>query len=513
MTRKARRVPMSPETMLRIKNFVFDASITANSIADHDGVIIEANAAFLRIWGYTNKHEVVGKPIPHFLNDPTEAAAILSTLNGTGRWEGEYTAKRMDGSTFIANGLASVVRDENGQVIGYQSVVMDCTERKQAEQAMRDWNQALEHWVAKRTHELQQSETRFRQLADAPFDGIAISEHGILIDGNAQLGQLHGYELSEMIGRPASDFIAPESRKLVAANLRNSSAIAYEFFGLRKDGSIFPIEARGRMGIWQGKTRRISALRDLSDIRQTAARLQAQQCELEHAQRLAMASEISAGIVHQVGQPLCAMGANVGAALVRIHACELKNCGTHEILKDVEADIGRMRDAVIQLRALIHPEQPTRLRRNFNEMVEDVLRLIRQEAGSRQIALAVELGDDLPPVLADAGQLSHAILNLVRNAFDACAGCPPERRTVSIMTRAVADQGVELCVRDAGTGIASEAMAGLFTPFFTTKSDGLGIGLRLSRTIVAAHGGLIEGLNNDDGIGATFRITLPAIPE
>jgi two-component system sensor kinase FixL len=168
---------------------------------------------------------------------------------------------------------------------------------------------------------------------------------------------------------------------------------------------------------------------------------------------------------------------------------------------------------VTQLRALTHPEQPTRLRRNFNELVEDLLCLIRQEAQSRQIALALELGDDLPLVLADAGQLSHAILNLVRNAFDACADCPPERRTVRITTRSLAGQDVELRVRDAGTGIRAEAMAGLFTPFFTTKPDGLGIGLRLSRTIVAAHGGRIEGLNNDDGIGATFRITLPAIPE
>jgi C4-dicarboxylate-specific signal transduction histidine kinase len=316
-----------------------------------------------------------------------------------------------------------------------------------------------------------------------------------------------------MIGRPAGDFIAPESRKLVSAHMRDGTAITYEYFGLRKDGSIFPVEARGRTETWQGKARRISALRDLSNIKQAAASIQAQQVKLEQAHRLALAGEISAGIVHQIGQPLCSMGANVRAALVSLKAGKMKNLGTLEILTDIEADIERMRDAMTQLRALAHPDQPTRTRIIFNDMVDDVLRLLEQDAGNRQIVLAVEFGDDLPPVLADAVQLSHAILNLVRNAFDACAGCPPERRTVKIMTRAVAGKSVELRVRDRGTGISPEAMAGLFTPFFTTKPDGLGIGLRFSRTIVAAHGGRIEGLNNDDGIGATFRIILPAIPQ
>jgi len=512
MKRKDQRAVMSPEAMRQLKNYAFDASITANSIANLDGVIIEANDAFLRIWGYANKHEVVGKPIPHFLDDVTEVAAIMTTLKSTGYWEGEYTAKRKDGSTFTANGLATVVRDENDQVIGYQSTVLDITEHKQAEQTLREWNQTLERRVAKRTHELQQSEDRFRQLADAAFEGIAISENGILIDGNPQLGQIHGYELGEMIGRPAGDFIAPESRKLVTAHMRDGTAKTYEFFGLRKDGSIFPVEARGRTETWLGKARRISALRDLSDIKQAAASIQAQQVKLEQAHRLALAGEISAGIVHQISQPLCSMGANVRAALVSLNAGKLKNLGTLEILTDIEADIERMRDTMTQLRTLAHPDQPTRTRIIFNDMVQDVLRLLEQDAGNRQIVLAVEFGDNLPPVLANAVQLNHAILNLVSNAFDACAGCPPERRTVKIMTRAVAGKSVELRVCDRGTGISPEAMAGLFTPFFTTKPDGLGIGLRFSRTIVAAHGGRIEGLNNDDGIGATFRIILPANP-
>ncbi len=121
------------EKALRIKNLVFAASIAANSIADLSGNITEVNKAFLRVWGYPGRNEVVGKPISHFINDPNEAVAIVTALNSAGQWEGDYTAKRKDGSTFIAHGLATTVKDEKGTVIGYQSAVNDVTQQKRAE--------------------------------------------------------------------------------------------------------------------------------------------------------------------------------------------------------------------------------------------------------------------------------------------------------------------------------------------------------------------------------------------
>jgi PAS domain S-box-containing protein len=623
---------------LRLKSFVFDESISANSIADLDGTITEANAAFLRVWGYAHEHEVVGKPIPHFFHDLNEAFAILTALKSTGQWEGEFTAKKKDGSTFIAHSVATTVRDENGQLIGCQSAVMDITgrklmeaelgeseqrfhtlamfapvgiyltdhegyclyanaawckiagldlqevlgmgwtqgihpedletvmkdwkrmiesqgqskleyrfrnrdgevtwihglvtpqhdaagniiryvgvnlditERKQAELILRDWNRTLEQRVVERTMELQQSKDHLHQLAGATFEGIAISEGDILIDGNPQLALLFGYELGEMIDRPVVDFMAPESRATVARNIRDEHEITFEFAGLRKDGSTFPGEAHARMSQWQGRETRISALRDLTTIKQAAAKLQAQQIELEHALSVAMVSEVSAGIIHQLGQPLCAIGANLEVALDRVKACESQGCGSFEILKDVEADIARMRDAILHLRLLAHPEQPTHQQLDFNHLVAGVLSLLRQEAENRQVLLENGCDHDLPLVQGDAVQLSQVILNLVRNAFDACANCPPDRRQVAITAQALADGGVELSVRDSGTGITPEAMARMFTAFFTTKPEGLGIGLRLCQTIVEAHGGSVKGCNNADGIGATFRVALPENP-
>ena len=284
--------------------------------------------------------------------------------------------------------------------------------------------------------------------------------------------------------------------------------MTYEASCLRKDGSRFPAEIHGRMGTWQGKPSRITALRDLTASKLAAARIQTQQTELEQAHRLSLISEVSAGIIHQIGQPLCAMGANLAVVMTTLSACKAKSCGSLEIIKEIEAEVDNMREVVIHMRKLAQDSRSKCAPMDPYVLLDSVLPLLRQEAATRGIRLETRLQGDLPALVADAVQFYQVILILVRNAFDACADCPPARRTVTVTTRAVEGPGVELAVSDEGTGIAPEVMDHLFEPFFTTKAEGLGIGLRLSRTIVEAHGGRIEAANN--GHGATFRVTLPA---
>jgi PAS domain S-box-containing protein len=151
------------EEALRLKNSVFDASITANSIADINGILTEANTAFLRIWGYPSKDEVLGKPIPDFLQNQNEVAAIMAALNSTGEWEGDYTARRKDGSTFAAHGLATVIRSQAGEIVGYQSAVVDLTDRQRAEEELARHRDHLEELVARRTRELEESQEKLRR--------------------------------------------------------------------------------------------------------------------------------------------------------------------------------------------------------------------------------------------------------------------------------------------------------------------------------------------------------------
>lgn len=386
------------EELLWIKNRVFDLALSANSIANCDGIITELNDAFLRIWGYDEKNEVLGKPIMHFFEHPQQVVAILKVLTDEGAWEGEFQAKRKDASTFVAHGLASILRDDAGCIIGYQSAVMDVTAQKQNEQALLDLNQTLERRVSERTQELQKT-----------------------------LVQLH-----------------------------------------------------------------------------------AQQRDLEYAQRLALTSEVSAGIIHQISQPLCAMSANLAVLMSQIRSGVSEGGESLEVAEDLEYAVSCMRDVITHMQTICRPDRQPHACIDLKEMVESVLSLLKEEAAYREIDLSVGFGQDVPRVAADSIQLSQVILNLVRNAFDACEARPRELRKVAIRTRAIEGGGSELSVCDSGSGISSEAMAHLFAPFYTTKKNGLGIGLRLSRTIAEAHGGTIKASNNPDGVGASFRMVLPA---
>jgi PAS domain S-box-containing protein len=132
------------EEVLRLKNHVFDTSIAANSIADVAGVITEINDAFLKIWGYSSKNEIIGHTISYFLNDPEDAVAIFNALRENDNWQGNFTAKKKDGSIFIAHTTATTLRDENGNVTGYQSSVMDITEHKLAENNLKQREDLLQ---------------------------------------------------------------------------------------------------------------------------------------------------------------------------------------------------------------------------------------------------------------------------------------------------------------------------------------------------------------------------------
>jgi len=195
------------EESLWLMNHVFHSSIAANSIAGLDGVITEVNDAFLKTWGYRSRDEVVGKPIASFFTDPDEAAAILSDLNETGLWEGEFCAKRADGSCFFAFGLGTQVRDRNDNLLGYQSACMDITESKQAEEALRE------------------SEQRYREIYDNTSDCIFLID--VTSDGRFKFAGLNpaeekavGLSSSELTGRFVEEAGPPEIAQKVIPNYR-----------------------------------------------------------------------------------------------------------------------------------------------------------------------------------------------------------------------------------------------------------------------------------------------------
>jgi signal transduction histidine kinase len=234
---------------------------------------------------------------------------------------------------------------------------------------------------------------------------------------------------------------------------------------------------------------------------------QRQRAELAHASRLATLGELSASIAHEVNQPLAAIAGNADAAELLLDADPPRLDDARRVLLDLKAANQRASDVVRHVRDLLRKRSMAPEPYDLNGAVADVVRLLESETHHRQVEITVHL-DALPTLQGDRLHIQQVLLNLMVNGMDAMAGLPGERRRLVVRTSRNADGDAEIAVSDSGHGIASADLPRMFDSFFTTKPDGMGLGLSLCRSIVQAHGGRIWAQNNPDG-GATIRFTLP----
>ena len=396
----------------------------------------------------------------------------------------------------------------DGSAVGLTGVILDITERKRAAGILRDWSRALEDQVAERTAAIRDSEGRFRMLAEASQEGVVISQNGVVVDANAQIAALLGYGVAEMIGRPVFDFIPPEERGRVTERIRRGENAPYESLLMRRNGETVPVGCHARTVLRDGSPARVTVLRDLTDLRRRLRDLEDLRIDLENSRGLALASEINSGILQELDGPLAALDAGMTEVAARLTCCPDCPRDAVEIAEDIMADLGRMRDIVVHLGQLADPSPLCLQWISLNSVVLKVLPLLRSESDERAIVFETDLSG-LPEIRADAVQIKQAVLILARNACEACceAGRVPGR--VAIRTRVVSGSEVELSVCDNGTGLSEEVLGRLFTPFFSTKPSGTGIGLRLCQTISRAHGGSVSASNNPEGGGACFVLRLP----
>jgi len=237
--------------------------------------------------------------------------------------------------------------------------------------------------------------------------------------------------------------------------------------------------------------------------------LQAQRVQLLHASRLAVAGELTASIAHEINQPLGAILSNADAAEMLIRSGRMGREELLQILADIKRDDLRASEVIKRLRALLARHDTERRRFDLNEALQAVAGILRAEARRREVDVDYVLRAGRADVLGDAVQIQQVIINLMLNAFDASAEVPKETRRVLVETRDTAN-GVQVSVRDFGTGIAPGDLPRVFDSFFSTKRSGMGLGLAIARSIVEAHGGTISAAHCD--VGAEFRIILPLAP-
>jgi C4-dicarboxylate-specific signal transduction histidine kinase len=231
--------------------------------------------------------------------------------------------------------------------------------------------------------------------------------------------------------------------------------------------------------------------------------------------RASALGELAASIAHEVRQPLAAIAANAAASSNWLTKPEPRVAEAREALAAIVSDSERAGEVISRMQRLLARSPVPRGPCEMNQVILEVLRLVRSQLEGQRVVVDADLAVGLPEVLGDQVQLQQVLLNLLLNAVDACRDFPgTERRRVRVRTVTEVEHGVlwvVVAVRDAGRGIEPEARGRLFDPFFSTKPAGLGMGLSISRSIVEHHGGRLTATPNERH-GATFAFRLPALP-
>jgi two-component system sensor kinase FixL len=356
-----------------------------------------------------------------------------------------------------------------------------------------------------------------RALMDACIDAIVvIDDEGKIGSFNAAAERLFGYKAADVIGKGV-ELLMPEPhrsnhdgyiKRYLATGKARIIGVGREAQGKHADGTVFPIglsvgEAR------QGDRRRfVGIIRDLSQQQEAEKRTRSLEGRLAHVGRFNLMGEMAAGIAHEINQPLSAIATYAQAGSRMLGQETIDVAVLQEICTKVDEQARRAGQVIENLRKFIRKQEIETRPLDINHIVCDVLNLIEADARAEGIRVDMQLGRDLPQVNGDPIQLQQVLLNLTRNAVDAMRSGLHKERGLSITTEKT-DSGVRVSVTDFGHGVSRQLGDNIFHPFVTTKRDGLGVGLAISRTIVQSYGGTLTYQDNPQG-GAIFVVDLPA---
>ena len=373
--------------------------------------------------------------------------------------------------------------------------------------------------AAQMASRLRTSEMRFRAVVEAvPSAILLVDDKGAIALANAHAEGLFGHSRAELVAMPI-DRLVPERSRGAHAGLRalyaadpktRAMGAGRELFACRKDGSEFPVEVALSPLATDDGLFVLASVVDISHRRRLERATARQRDELAHLSRVAMLGELSGSLAHELNQPLTAILSNAQAAQRFLAQTPPRVDQLAEILSDIVKSDHRARSVIQRLRAMLRKEKAQHQSLDINDVVEESLRLMRSDLLNRDVAVSTDLADALPPVSGERNQLQQILLNFMMNGCDAMHARETDRRLL-VRTHRNARGDVEISVADRGTGIPEADLERIFEPFVTTKSQGLGLGLAICRSIVEAHGGRLWASNNADA-GATLHIELPAKP-
>ena len=460
-------------------------------LCTHDlkGNLLSANPAPARILGY-EVAELLKIPMRELVAPEyrEQFDAYLERIRTNGLDRGAMAVMTRTGERRIWE-YNNTLRTEGVPFPIVRGMAHDITERKRAEKSAQ----------------------LFRMLIDQSNDAIEVVDPKTLrflgVNGRACIDL--GYSRDELLTKSVYDIdpnVDESSYAKVNEALRESGFAILDSFHRRRDGSTFPVEVSIKH-VHLDRVYRVTVVRDITERKKAEQALQESQAALARVARIASMGELTASIAHEINQPLAAVATNASASLHWLAVRPPNLTEARQAMTNAMTEATRASSVIERIRTLLRKASPEQRPVDVNEVIREALALVRSELIRGGVTAKTRLAASVPAVLGDRIQLQQVVLNLIMNAIDAMVAITDRPKTLLIKSAKEAE-GVLIQVQDSGIGLDPEHSDRIFESFFTTKPQGIGIGLSLSTSIVESHGGRLWATPGSP-YGAVFHLALP----
>jgi PAS domain S-box-containing protein len=459
---------------------------------DYTGTTLEE----MQGWGWQKVHH------PEHLDRVVKV--IRQCFESGTPWEDTFPLRGRDGAYRWFLSRALPIRNETGDVVRWFGTNTDITKQIEAETALRALNETLEQRVEEEAEER-------AQIWNVSQDLLLVADmSGKFLSVNPAWTATLGWSESDLVGKTSAWLLHPDDQ----------AKAQVEQTRLAEGGTTRHFESRLRHArgsycwlSWRavGDKGRIYAVgRDVTELKIAEVELRTLRRELATVSRQTAMGVMTASIAHEMNQPLGSIVTNANASLRWLARAEPDLDEARANLMRIVNDGHRASQVIASIRSMFGKDRGEQSAVSLNDIVSDVLALVRGELENRKVSVRNEMLPELPQVMAERVQLQQVFLNLITNAIDAMSAVTNRERVLTVRSEVCESDHVLITVEDTGTGIAQDRLERIFNSFYTTKADGMGMGLSICRSIIEAHGGLLWASTRSPH-GSSFYIKLAAL--